>query len=128
MEDFHHLDHGDVRAGVDELMVGLGGVGPAPGVGKGVELRLAYLSAGFAEEDVVIGVRIERRIEIDEIDGCVRKLFRVPLDSNGVVSRTLRRWRVSLSSGSRSARCSFYSIENKISCCERERASRRVKR
>ena len=50
--------------------------GPAPS--KGVELCLAHLTAGFAEEDVVIGGRIKRRIEVDEIDGRVRELFRVP--------------------------------------------------
>jgi hypothetical protein len=38
-----------------------------------VELRLAHLTAGFAEEDVVVGVRIERRIEIDEVDALVRE-------------------------------------------------------
>ncbi len=50
--------------------------GPAPI--KGVELCLAHLTAGFAEEDVVIGVRMKRRIEVDEIHGRVRELFRVP--------------------------------------------------
>jgi len=50
VEGFHHLDHGDVRALVDKLVVSCRGVGPAPGIGKGVELRLAYFAAGFAEE------------------------------------------------------------------------------
>ena len=56
MEGFHHLDDGDVRALVDKLMIRLSCVCPAPGIGKGVELRLAYFAAGFAEEDVVIGI------------------------------------------------------------------------
>ena len=77
MEGFHHLDHRDVQAGVDELVIGLGGVGPAPGIGEGVKLRLAYFAAGLAEENVVIDVGIERRIEIDEIDARVRELARV---------------------------------------------------
>ena len=59
-------------------MIGLGGVGPAPGIGERVELRLAYFAAGFAEEDVVIGVGVKRRIEIDEIDAGIGELFRVP--------------------------------------------------
>ena len=78
MEGFHHLDHGDVRAGVDELMVGLGGVGPAPGVSEGVELCLTYFAAGLAEEDIVIGIGIERWIEINEIDARIRELLGVP--------------------------------------------------
>jgi len=77
VKGFHHLNDDDVLAGVDELMVGLGGVGPAPGIGEGVKLRLAYFAAGLAEENVVIGVEIERRIEIDEIDARVRELARV---------------------------------------------------
>ena len=68
MERFHQLDHSDVRAVVDELMVGVGGVGPTPRIGESVELCLAYLSARFAKQDVVIRVRIKRRIEIDKID------------------------------------------------------------
>src|SRR5438876_3972740 len=75
VERFHQLDYGDVWATVDELMIGVGGVGPAPGVGESVELRLAHLAARFAKEDVVICVRIKRRIEIDQIDARVGKFF-----------------------------------------------------
>ena len=49
VERFHQLDHGDVRAVVDELMIRVGSVSPAPRVGEGVELRLAYLSARARE-------------------------------------------------------------------------------
>ncbi len=77
MKGFHHLDYNDVRAGVDELVIDLGGVGPTPGIGKGMEPRLAHLTAGFAEEDVVVGVRIEWRIEINQIDAGLRELARV---------------------------------------------------
>ena len=78
MEGFHHFDHGDVRALVDELVIGLGGIGPTPGVGESVELRLAYFTAGLPEEDIVIGVGIKRRIEVNEIDARIRKFFRIP--------------------------------------------------
>ena len=61
----------------DATLISVSGVGPAPGIGDGVKLRLAYFAAGLAEENVVIGVRIERRIEIDEIDARVRELARV---------------------------------------------------
>ena len=77
MDRFHQLNDGDVRAVVDELMIRLGGVSPAPSIGEGVELRLAHLPARFAKENVVIGVRVERRIEIDEIDARIGKFFPV---------------------------------------------------
>src|SRR5437773_2360155 len=75
VERFHQLDHCDVRAVVDELMIRIGSVGPAPSVGEGVELRLAYLPARFAKQDVVIGVRIKWRIEINETDTLIGKFF-----------------------------------------------------
>jgi hypothetical protein len=56
----------------------VGGVGPAPGVGEGVELRLTHFAACLAEEDVVIGVRVEWRIEIHEIHAGVGEVFRIP--------------------------------------------------
>src|SRR6266516_4561774 len=73
VERFHQLDDGDIRAVVDECVIGLGGVGPAPCVGEGVELCLAYLPTWLAEEDVVIGVRVKRRIEINKIDTRIGK-------------------------------------------------------
>src|SRR5438874_12385204 len=75
VERFHQLDDSDIWAGVDELMIGVGGIGPAPRIGESVELRLAYLSTRLAKENVVIGVRVKGRIEIDKIDTRVRKLF-----------------------------------------------------
>ena len=75
MKRFHQLDDCDIRASVDKLVIGVGRVGPTPCVGESVELRLAYLSTRFPEEDVVIGVRIEWGIEIDKIDAGVRKFF-----------------------------------------------------
>src|SRR5438876_12371376 len=75
VERFHQLDDRDVRAVIDELVIRVGGIGPAPGIGEGVELRLAYLSAWLAKENVVIGVRVKRRIEINEIVAGVRKFL-----------------------------------------------------
>ena len=75
VERFHQLDDRDIRASVDELMICVGGVGPAPRVSKGVKLRLTHLSARLAKEDVVIRVRIKRRVEIDKIDARVGKFF-----------------------------------------------------
>lgn len=65
-------------------MVRLSGISPARCIGEGVELRLAHLAARFAEEDVAIGVRVKRRIEINKIDTRIRKLFRVPQPSEVV--------------------------------------------
>lgn len=59
-------------------MVGLGGVGPAPGVGKGVELRLAHLAARLAEEDVVVGVGVKGRVEVNQIDAGVGEFLPIP--------------------------------------------------
>src|SRR5213594_2437228 len=72
---FHQLHDRNVWAGIDELMIRVGGIGPAPRVGESVELRLAYLAARLAKEDVVIGVGIKRRIEIDKIDTRVGKFI-----------------------------------------------------
>jgi hypothetical protein len=41
---------------------------------KAVELRLAYRAAWLVEENVVIRVRVKRRIEIDEIDARIWEL------------------------------------------------------
>ena len=76
-EGFHHLHHGDIRAGVNELAVNLGGVGPCPGVGESVELGLAGLAGHLAEEDVIVRVGIEGRIEVNEVNAGVGKFFRV---------------------------------------------------
>ncbi len=48
-----------------------------PNVCEGVELRLAGRPRRFAEEDVVVGVGIEGRIEVNQIDAGVGKLFGV---------------------------------------------------
>ena len=74
VKGFHHLDHRDVRAVVDELVISFSGVGPAPGVGEGVKLRLAHLAAWLAEQDVIIRVRVKWRIEIDKIDTRIGEL------------------------------------------------------
>ena len=74
VQRFHQFDDGDVRAVVDELMISVGGVGPAPCVGEGVELRLAHLSARLSKQDVVIGVGVKRWIEINKIDTRIREL------------------------------------------------------
>ena len=77
MQRLHHFHDGGVRAVVHKLGVGLRGIRPIPGVGEGMELRLTRLAGRFAEEDVVIGVGIERRVEINEVNARVGKKLRV---------------------------------------------------
>lgn len=78
MQRLHHFHDGDVRAVVHKLGVGLRGVRPVPGVREGVELRLSRLAGSFAEQDVVIRIGIERRVEINQINARVGKKFRIP--------------------------------------------------
>jgi hypothetical protein len=46
-----------------------------PRVGERVKLRLVSLLARLAENDVVVAVRVKRRIEIDKIDARVGKFL-----------------------------------------------------
>ena len=62
-------------------MLCLGGIHvrrPFPGVGEGVELGLAGFARGLLEQDVVVGVGIERRVEINEVNARVGEDLRVP--------------------------------------------------
>ena len=51
VERFHQLDDGDVRAVVDELVVGVGGIGPAPCIGEGMELGPGLLDRSARERE-----------------------------------------------------------------------------
>ena len=56
----------------DDLPVGdLGLDAPVPGVVEGVDLGGGGLAARLLEEDVVGGVRVEGRVEVDEVDALV---------------------------------------------------------
>jgi hypothetical protein len=78
VQGLNHLDDGGVRAIVNKLAVGRVGVRPIPGIGEGVELGVAGLAGGFAEKHVLIGVGIERRIQINEIHAGVGINLPVP--------------------------------------------------
>ena len=73
VEGLHHLHNGRVGAMIHKVGISLRGVGPIPGVGEGVELRLAGFAGRLAEEHVVIGVGIERRVEINEVHAGIGK-------------------------------------------------------
>jgi hypothetical protein len=49
----------------------LGGISPVPGVLERLDLRVRLLAGRRAEQDVVVGLAVERRIEIDQINRLV---------------------------------------------------------
>ena len=51
---------------------------PMPRVLEGGDLRLALLALGRFEEEVVVALGVERRVEVDQVHGFVRELRRVP--------------------------------------------------
>ncbi len=59
----HHLVKGILRRVV-----------PVPAVFERFDLCVRFAARCSAEQDVVIGIRIERRIEIDEIDAVIRHM------------------------------------------------------
>ena len=77
MQRIHHFHDGCDRAVVHKFAVGLRGVRPIPSVREGVKLRLARLTRGLAEQDIVIRIGIERRVEINEVNARVWKNPRV---------------------------------------------------
>jgi len=52
VKSFHQLHDSDVRTIVDELMISLSGISPAPCISEGVELRLGNRAARLAKENV----------------------------------------------------------------------------
>ena len=58
-------------AGDHVLEGGLGLPAPVPGVLEGGDLGGGFLAGALAEEDVVGGVGVEGRVEVDEVDGLV---------------------------------------------------------
>ena len=56
----------------DDVLIGkLGLDAPAPCVVEGGNLRRRLLAAALAEQDVVSGVGIEGRVEVDEVNALV---------------------------------------------------------
>jgi hypothetical protein len=89
----HHREVGHHRGGFEELLqrldqfddAGVGALGkelmiggvhvgsPFPRIGEGVELGLAVRAAGFLEQDVVVGVGVEGRVEVFEVHAGIRE-------------------------------------------------------
>ena len=77
-EGAHRLEHVAelLRAIRHQLAVGeLGLHAPVPGVVEGGDLGRRLLAALFGEQDVIRGVRVERRVEVDQVDALVLDLL-----------------------------------------------------
>ena len=84
-ERLDHLRQVGVRA-VDDLVVfALGLLVPVPGVLKGLDLRRAALPLGRFEEEIVVALGIERRVEVDEVNGFAREVVAEDMEVVAVV-------------------------------------------
>jgi hypothetical protein len=72
-EGTHGPEHfGGIRAALHHLIKGpLGGVIPVPCVPKSLNLRFGLLSGRGFEQDVVIRLTVERRVQINEVNAFV---------------------------------------------------------
>lgn len=69
-ERAHRGAHG--AAGLHDLLVVMRGRRvPSPGVGKRFDLGVRRRPLRLLEEDVVAGVRVERRVEVDQVDALI---------------------------------------------------------
>ena len=86
-ERLNHQRQVGVRA-VDDLAVfALGLLVPMPGVLKRLDLRLAVLSLGRFEEEIVVALGIERRGEVNEVNGFGREVVAEDVEIVAVVKR-----------------------------------------
>lgn len=71
MQGTNHI--GDARiAECDQIVISLFGVGvPVPGVLEGSDLGLSLLAAFVLKQNVIRAVRVERRIEVDQVHALV---------------------------------------------------------
>ena len=71
VEAFEALGDAGVGGAEDLGVFGGGFDVPGPGVLEGLDLGVGLGAVFFGDEDVVVGVGIEGRIEIDQIDGFI---------------------------------------------------------
>jgi hypothetical protein len=93
-ENFHEGHHVGVRLVQEFVKFALGLLVPMPGVLEGFNLRLAVVAARRFEEQVVVALGIERRVEIDEVNGFVRNVLAKDLEIVAVIE--LVHWRGSV--------------------------------
>src|ERR1035437_5699854 len=76
MKRLDHFHDGGIFASIYKLGVGLRGVCPIPSISEGVKLRLARQSRILFEQNIVIRIRLKRRVKINEINaGIGENLF-----------------------------------------------------
>jgi hypothetical protein len=93
-QGLHHFRHVGVGLVQEFVKFALGLLVPMPGVLEGFNLRLAVVAAGRFEEQIVVALGIERRVEIDEVNGFVRNVLAEDLEIVAVVE--LVHWRESV--------------------------------
>lgn len=71
----HHLGSFGVLAVNDFVELALGLFAPMPRIFKRRDLRLALVALGRFEEEIVVALGVERRIEVDEVNGFGRKVL-----------------------------------------------------
>ena len=84
-ERLDHLRQSGVRAVDDLVKLALGLLVPVPGVLERLDLCLAALALGRFEEEIVVALGIERRIQVDEINGFVRNVLAQNLEIVAVI-------------------------------------------
>jgi len=67
-ECLDHLSHVGVRLVQDLGVLPLSFIAPVPGIFEGGDLRFGLLTLWAVEEDVVIFVAVEGRIQVDQVD------------------------------------------------------------
>lgn len=67
-QSLHHLGHVGVGLVEELVKFALGLRVPVPRVLEGFNLRLARLSLGRFEQEIVVALGIERRVEVDEVN------------------------------------------------------------
>ena len=74
-ELLHHLGDGGVGRVHQFVELALGLFAQMPRVFKGRDLRLALVPLGRFEQEIVVALGIERRVEVDEVNGFVLDVF-----------------------------------------------------
>jgi hypothetical protein len=84
-QGFHHFRHVGIRLVQQFIKFALGLLTPMPCVLKCFNVRLAFMSARRFEKNCVIAFGIKRRIEINEVNGCVRNVLAEDLEIIAVI-------------------------------------------
>jgi hypothetical protein len=84
-QSLHHFRHVGVGLVQEFVKFALGLLVSMPGVLEGFNLRLAVVAARRFEEQIVIALGIERRVEINEVNGFIRNVLAEDLEIVAVI-------------------------------------------